>query len=935
MNISNSQVNRLRHFVRAGLRSLFRPEPQTAVEWADANYYLPKESAYQEGRWETLPFQRAIMNAMGSDYIREVNVVKSARVGYSKMLLGVYAYFIEHKQRNTLIWLPTDGDAENFMKTHVEPTIRDIPSLLALAPWYGKKHRDNTLTMKRFSNGRGFWCLGGKAAKNYREKSVDVAGYDELAAFDDDIEQEGSPTFLGDKRIEGSVWPKSIRGSTPKVRGTCQIERAASESPHFMRFHVACPHCGEEQYLKFGDKETPFGLKWTPDDPSSVFYLCEHNACVIRQQELDFTDARYICEKTGIWTRDGILWFSSSGEEIEPPDSVTFHIWTAYRPFTTWVQIVKDWMKTKGDTGKRKTFVNTTLGETWEAKIGERPDAEVMAERKEHYSAPVPDRVAYLTAGIDSQLDRYEMRVWGWGPGEESWLIDRQIIMGRHDDEQTLQRVDEAINKTYTRRNGAEMSVSRICWDIGGIDPTIVYERSKKHGLFRVIPINGKYTAQDATTAQKGIVQLSSATNSTSETLAATPKAVKAANDNANGRVPSARKVNGKALSADITLTPKDIGTLNSTTMSFSGGAGWFKLATVTMPQASSVVSITLIGGAGFNVGSPQQAGISELVLRAGNGNPKGITGALWQRTSAGFTNFAWVNTSGDTYDIYVAIGNYATGVNIQWDYTSNASVTIHTSPAYSANKPEGLTDGTVYSLYTPSEQFYPPGAPIPWPSDTVPSGYALMQGQTFDKSAYPKLAAAYPSGVIPDMRGWTIKGKPASGRAVLSQEQDGIKSHTHSASASSTDLGTKTTSSFDYGTKSTNNTGAHTHSLSGSTNAAGNHSHRDGRRFNPSVFKDTYQYGYTSSGQNTWGVQGSVGMSTGWLANTSTDGNHSHSLSGTAASAGAHAHTVGIGAHTHSVAIGSHGHTITVNAAGNAENTVKNIAFNYIVRLA
>ncbi len=128
---------------------------------------------------------------------------------------------------------------------------------------------------------------------------------------------------------------KSIRGSTPKVRGTCQIERAASESPHFMRFHVACPHCGEEQYLKFGDKETPFGLKWTPDDPSSVFYLCEHNACVIRQQELDFTDARYICEKTGIWTRDGILWFSSSGEEIEPPDSVTFHIWTAYSPFTT------------------------------------------------------------------------------------------------------------------------------------------------------------------------------------------------------------------------------------------------------------------------------------------------------------------------------------------------------------------------------------------------------------------------------------------------------------------------------------------------------------------------------------------------------------------------------------------------------------------------
>ncbi|ENA6325049.1 prophage tail fiber N-terminal domain-containing protein [Escherichia coli] len=633
---------------------------------------------------------------------------------------------------------------------------------------------------------------------------------------------------------------------------------------------------------------------------------------------------------------------------------------------------------------------------------------------------------------------------------------------------------------------------------------------------------------EDASTTKKGIVQLSSATNSTSETLAATPKAVKAANDNANGRVPSNRKVNGKALTADITLTPKDIGTLNSVTISFSGGAGWFKLATVTMPQASSIVYIALIGGAGYNVGSPQQAGISELVLRAGNGNPKGITGALWKRTAVGLTNFAWINTSGDTYDIYVEIGNYATSVNIHWDCTTNASVSIYTSPTYSASKPSSVTGGVVYTMYsshqkpTPSDigalpttggtvsgplsvtggltgslngnastatklqtarsiggvvfdgsaninlpgvnttgnqnttgnaatatklqtarkisgvpfdgstditltaahvaafarratgsyadadggvpwnaesgaynvtrsgdsyilvnfytgvgscrtlqmkahyrnrglfyrssrdgygfeedwaevytsknlppESYPVGAPIPWPSDTVPSGYAVMQGQTFDKSAYPKLATAYPSGVIPDMRGWTIKGKPASGRAVLSQEQDGIKSHTHSASASSTDLGTKTTSSFDYGTKSTNNTGAHTHSLSGSTNAAGNHSHRDGRRFNPSVFKDTYQYGYTSSGQNTWGVQGSVGMSTGALANTSTDGNHSHSLSGTAASAGAHAHTVGIGAHTHSVAIGSHGHTITVNAAGNAENTVKNIAFNYIVRLA
>lgn len=204
----------------------------------------------------------------------------------------------------------------------------------------------------------------------------------------------------------------------------------------------------------------------------------------------------------------------------------------------------------------------------------------------------------------------------------------------------------------------------------------------------------------------------------------------------------------------------------------------------------------------------------------------------------------------------------------------------------------------------------FPPGVPLPWPSDTPPAGYAIMQGQTFDKAAYPKLAIAYPSGVIPDMRGWTIKGKPASGRAVLSQEQDGIKSHTHSASASSTDLGTKTISSFDYGTKtvSTFNHGTK------STNTSGNHTHTVG--FAVSVQSGGADYGVPRSDKGA--------------TTTSSSGNHAHTVD-----IGAHNHTVGIGAHSHTVAIGSHGHSITVNATGNTENTVKNIAFNYIVRLA
>ncbi|EPD1612315.1 phage terminase large subunit family protein [Escherichia coli] len=477
--------------IATGLVSLNIPVPLTTVQWADQHYYLPKESSYTPGQWETLPFQVAIMNSMGNDRIRTVNLIKSARVGYTKMLLGVEAYFIEHKSRNSLLFQPTDSAAEDFMKSHVEPTIRDVPVLLELAPWFGRKHRDNTLTLKRFSSGVGFWCLGGAAAKNYREKSVDVVCYDELSSFEPDVEKEGSPTLLGDKRIEGSVWPKSIRGSTPKIKVFCQIEKAANESAHFMRFYVPCPHCGEAQYLKFGDDATTFGLKWEKGKPETVYYLCEHNGCAIRQSELDQTDGRWICDNTGMWTRDGLTFYSAGDEEIPPPRSISYHIWTAYSPFTTWVQIVYDWLDALKDPNGVKTFINTTLGEPYEEAVAEKLSFELLLEKVCHYDAQVPLRVVYLTAGIDSQKNRYEIYVWGWAPGEEAFLIDKQIIMGRPEDEDTLKRVDAVIRKKYRHADGTEISISRVCWDTGGIDQDIVYQRSRKHGTFFVLPIKG------------------------------------------------------------------------------------------------------------------------------------------------------------------------------------------------------------------------------------------------------------------------------------------------------------------------------------------------------------------------------------------------------------------------------------------------------------
>lgn len=200
----------------------------------------------------------------------------------------------------------------------------------------------------------------------------------------------------------------------------------------------------------------------------------------------------------------------------------------------------------------------------------------------------------------------------------------------------------------------------------------------------------------DATLNKKGLTQLSNAVDSTSETLAATPKAVKVAMDNANGRLE--KNSNGGDI-PDKKQFARTIGAVTSTTITL-GESGWFKIATVVMPQSTSTAVIKLYGGSGFNAGSSEQGAISELVLRAGNGSPVGITATLWRRSPAAANEVAWVNTSGDTYDIYINIGQYAYWLIAQYDYTGNANVTLYSAPEYSSVQPGNSTSGQTYTLF-------------------------------------------------------------------------------------------------------------------------------------------------------------------------------------------------------------------------------------------
>lgn len=498
MSMSSPWLNDLRKSIKLGLQALYKEPPQTAVEWADKNFYMSAESSYHEGKWTTEPFQVAILNSMGNDLISVVNFIKSARIGYTKLLMANIGYKIQHKRRNIMMWCPTDPDAEDVSRTHVTGMIRDVPTVRDLAPWFGRKHSDNTLDQKVFSNRRTLWCRGGKASRNYREKSCDEVIYDELSNFDASVEGEGAPISLGDKRLDGATYPKSIRGSTPKRAGSCQVTKAVEESPYLLRFHINCPHCHKEQTLKWGGKDCDFGLKWEKNnlgEATKAWYLCEHAACVIWHQDMVEASktGRWVCDNTGIWTRDGMDWFGVDDELIRTPRSVSFSIWAIYSTWNTWLKLVDEWLKVKGDVQKLITFINTTRGETWDDDQGEKLDSEVLYGRREVYPQ-VPALGLVLVGGIDTQDDRYEGRVWAFGPGEEAWLVHRFILMGDPASEELRRKVGLELHRQFTRSDGQIMKVERWTWDSGGHYTDEVYAESRKHGPQWVIPIRGANT---------------------------------------------------------------------------------------------------------------------------------------------------------------------------------------------------------------------------------------------------------------------------------------------------------------------------------------------------------------------------------------------------------------------------------------------------------
>jgi terminase, large subunit len=487
--------------IQQGLQALYKPEPKTLSVWADEHFYLSPESSSVEGPWETLPPQKGIMDCISNDDIEIVSWRKAARTGYTKIIVIAMLYFAEHRKRNVVVFQPTDGDAEEFVKDEVNPAIRDVDVVRDIFPSYDKKSKDNTLSKKVFI-GSTLDIRGGQSPRNYRRLTKDVAIYDELSGFVRDVGGEGKPTDLGDVRITTSSFPKSIRGSTPKTEGSCQITDSLNEADVIFEYHVPCPKCKELQLLEWGGRDAEFGIKWENKDPKTAHYVCRHCG-----KKFFYPDLTVIWAK-GKWVAKDGEWIdehgdirSPAGDVIDPPPRhVGFDRYSSlYSIFFTWPQMVHAYLQavekaTEGDDTKLKVFINTRLGETWKEEVAVKPSNEILYSRRENYGGDCPNQVVFITGGVDVQDDRFEFEICGHGVDEQTWSLEYQVLLGNLSNQSVWDILAEMLRKQYTRNDGLILPVSRVCIDSGGHYTDEVYAFSKKSGIHWVIPTKGAST---------------------------------------------------------------------------------------------------------------------------------------------------------------------------------------------------------------------------------------------------------------------------------------------------------------------------------------------------------------------------------------------------------------------------------------------------------
>ncbi len=411
------------------------------------------------------------MDAISDPAAETVVIMSSSQIGKSESLLNMVGYHIDHDPAPIMVVMPTERDAETWSKDRFSPMARDTPCLQDKIANPRSRDGNNKILHKRFPGGH-LTIVGANAPSGLASRPIRLLLCDEVDRYPFSAGAEGDPVNLARKRTVTFWNRKIVLVSTPTNKGASRIEAAFEESDQ-RRFWVPCPECGHEQILTWPQ------VKWDKSEDGS------HKP----------DTARYHCVDCDAAWRDEVRWAAvSKGHWLaEQPFAGTagFHLNEMYSPWVRLAAMVKTFLSARaGGDDMMKTFINTSLGETW-MESGEAPDWQRLQGQKEEWTpGTVPESGLFLTAGADVQKDRIEVDVWAWGRGLQSWLIDHVVIEGGPGAPACWQKLSEFLGQTWQHASGQQLTIAKLAIDTG-YETSAVYAWARQVGFAQVAPVKG------------------------------------------------------------------------------------------------------------------------------------------------------------------------------------------------------------------------------------------------------------------------------------------------------------------------------------------------------------------------------------------------------------------------------------------------------------
>ncbi len=430
-------------------RDGLKPDPLLTVSaWADQHRVLSQRASSEPGRWRTArtPYLKEIMDCLSpSSPIQRVAVMKGAQVGCTEAGNCWIGYVVHQAPGPMLAVSPTVELAKRNSKQRIDPLIEESDVLRELVKERRSRDSGNTVLSKEFPGGV-LILTGANSAVGLRSMPARYLFLDEVDGYPGDVEGEGDPILLAERRSATFQRRKIFLVSTPKTRSLSRIEREfeASDKRYFF---VPCPHCQEYQTLKFEN------LTWPEGKPNKAAYVCSHCGSLIDERH-----KTWMLEK-GEWRAT----VEGDGR------TAGFHLSSLYSPvgWFSWADASAMYEQAQKVTDLMKGFVNTVLGLPFEEEA-EAPEWQRLYERRENYNiGVVPTSGLFLTAGVDVQKDRLEAEVVAWGRDKESWSVDYRVLDGDTAQPEVWDRLDELLRKDWEHESGHRLPVRVMCVDAG------------------------------------------------------------------------------------------------------------------------------------------------------------------------------------------------------------------------------------------------------------------------------------------------------------------------------------------------------------------------------------------------------------------------------------------------------------------------------------